>query len=304
MQRSDDRLLLRAEDAAPVLLRLLRISYFPSKLLTASRRSHSNHPRFIDPEHPLLWTSLPAVRRAAAAKSLPASKCELKPAGVVGQRGGMECAPCAARPPSGMCEDCSQKTPRFGVPGEVPKNRWCAGCAQKHTGAVSMRKQATCEDCTKQPRFGVPGDLRRRARPPRLRLRTLRPSHSVQPSTRRPQAIASRVEGRCEHQLGREQHRRGRCQLHCRPVASKRDSSKPNRKRTAFEHDAAQKAVVPNFWVVHPAAGRGDTWPTAVNGHPYLSAKGGCERLHLATAAGPGGAVGTPAVAGSDGAEQ
>ena len=141
-------------------------------------------------------------------------------------------------------------------------------------------------------------------RPPRLRLRTLRPSHSVQPSTRRPQAIASRVEGRCEHQLGREQHRRGRCQLHCRPVASKRDSSKPNRKRTAFEHDAAQKAVVPNFWVVHPAAGRGDTWPTAVNGHPYLSAKGGCERLHLATAAGPGGAVGTPAVAGSDGAEQ
>ena len=33
------------------------------------------------------------------------------------------------------CEDCT-KQPRFGVPGEVPKYRWCAGCAQKHTGAV------------------------------------------------------------------------------------------------------------------------------------------------------------------------
>ena len=72
----------------------------------------------------------------------------------------MECAACAARPPSGkQCEDCSQKVPRFGVPGEVPKIRWCAGCAQKHTGAVSMRKQATCEDCSKQPRFGVPGEV-------------------------------------------------------------------------------------------------------------------------------------------------
>ena len=60
----------------------------------------------------------------------------------------MECAPCAARPPSGKCEDCSQKRPTFGVPGEVPKNRWCKGCAQKHTGAVSMQQQATCEDCT------------------------------------------------------------------------------------------------------------------------------------------------------------
>ena len=69
----------------------------------------------------------------------------------------MECAPC--RPPSGMCEDCSQKRPTFGVLCEVPKNRWCAGCAQKHTGAVSMRQQATCEDCTKAPTFGVPGEV-------------------------------------------------------------------------------------------------------------------------------------------------
>ena len=71
----------------------------------------------------------------------------------------MECAPCAARPTSGTCEDCSQKRPTFGVPGEVPKNRWCKGCAQNHTGAVSMRKQATCEDCTKKPTYGVPGEV-------------------------------------------------------------------------------------------------------------------------------------------------
>ena len=58
-----------------------------------------------------------------------------------------------------MCEDCSQKQPTFGVPGEVPKNRWCKGCAQEHTGAVSMQKQATCEDCTKKPTYGVPGEV-------------------------------------------------------------------------------------------------------------------------------------------------
>eukprot|EP01047_Picozoa_sp_COSAG01_P122311 COSAG01_NODE_51165_length_357_cov_0.569767_1_plen_86_part_00 len=59
----------------------------------------------------------------------------------------MECAPCAARPPSGTCEDCT-KRPTFGVPGEVPKNRWCKGCAQKHTGAVSTHRHKQAAQST------------------------------------------------------------------------------------------------------------------------------------------------------------
>ena len=33
----------------------------------------------------------------------------------------MECAPWAAGPPKGKCEDCSQKEPTYGVPGDRKK---------------------------------------------------------------------------------------------------------------------------------------------------------------------------------------
>ena len=72
----------------------------------------------------------------------------------------MECAPCAPpKVPRGKCEDCGQKRPSCNVPSARGKKcRWCSECAQKHTGAVCVKVQATCEDCgQKQPTCSVPG---------------------------------------------------------------------------------------------------------------------------------------------------
>ena len=50
------------------------------------------------------------------------------------------------------CEDCNQKQPSYGVPGEKPKRRWCGDCAPKHPGAERISPNPKCEDCKqKQP---------------------------------------------------------------------------------------------------------------------------------------------------------
>jgi hypothetical protein len=48
------------------------------------------------------------------------------------------------------CEDCVPKAPTFGLVAEG-KKRWCAGCANRHAGAVLLQKQRAetkrCEGC-------------------------------------------------------------------------------------------------------------------------------------------------------------
>jgi hypothetical protein len=56
------------------------------------------------------------------------------------------------------CEDCQLKYPSFGLPGEAKKNRWCAGCAKGHAGAVNVSKKL-CEDCQlKGTNYGLPAE--------------------------------------------------------------------------------------------------------------------------------------------------
>ena len=52
----------------------------------------------------------------------------------------MVCAPCAARPPKGKCEDCKRKQPACGVPGDDKKYRahWCAPGVPTSTKLASL----------------------------------------------------------------------------------------------------------------------------------------------------------------------
>ena len=42
-----------------------------------------------------------------------------------------------------MCEGCGLKRPTYGLPAEG-RQRWCAGCAAAHGGAVSLQQQKKC----------------------------------------------------------------------------------------------------------------------------------------------------------------
>ena len=61
-----------------------------------------------------------------------------------------------------MCEDCALGQPRFGLPAEGGRRRWCGGCAKAHAGARDVVSRR-CEDCAlKVPSFGLPAEGRMR----------------------------------------------------------------------------------------------------------------------------------------------